>query len=99
MRATTSVLPLLLSLCLGTSAPAQPFPIDSLVVEGDVVAGVGTVTSISNLVVNDNGDWIVEADTNNPNTNADVVFIKNGAVLLREGDPLLPFGSTTFRVL
>lgn len=73
----------------------SPFPITVLVVEGDTVTGVGLVTSIDNLAVNPNGDWLVEADTNNPDTDADGVLLRNGALYLREGDPLTnPLGSS-----
>jgi len=63
--------------------------------EGDAIPGVGNVTSINNLAINDDGEWIVEVDTDNPNTDADAALIKNGDLFLREGDPLaLPAGST-----
>lgn len=75
-------------------ASAQPYTITPLVVEGDVIPGVGNVVSISNLVVNDAGDWIVEVDTDHANTDADVVLVRNGVVLLREGGLLAaPAGS------
>jgi len=59
-----------------------------LVKDGDLVAGVGTVTSIDNFGVNSSGTWIVEADTDNPTAAVDGVLIRNGAVILRQGDPL-----------
>jgi hypothetical protein len=66
-----------------------------LVLEGDSVTGVGNVTSIQNLAVNNNGDYLVEADTDNPNTDEDYVLLKNGTLLLREGQALpLPVGAT-----
>lgn len=66
-----------------------------LVLEGDVVAGVGTITRIDNVAVNNNGDWFVEADTDFSDTDADQVLLRNGALFLREGDVLpLPVGAT-----
>ncbi len=81
---TTSIL--LASIAATSSALAQA-PI-VLVNDGQVIPGVGNVTSIDNLAVNVNGDWIVEADTDNPSTAADGVLLKNGIVLLRQSDPV-----------
>ncbi|TAH34331.1 MAG: hypothetical protein EYC70_15400 [Planctomycetota bacterium] len=73
----------------------QPF-IEPAVLEGDNVAGVGLVTLIDNLAINDSGDWRVEADTDNADTNADSVMLSPGlTVFLREGDALtLPAGAS-----
>ncbi len=72
----------------GTSYALSPYPIIVLVLEGDAVPGVGNVTSIDNLAVNDNGDWMVEADTDYANTDLDTVLLLNGVLHLREGDAL-----------
>ncbi|HUU97112.1 MAG TPA: hypothetical protein VM487_15345 [Phycisphaerae bacterium] len=81
-----------LSMCvvLGTAAAsANPdFTIETLVLEGDSVPGVGLVTYIDNLAINNLGMWIVEADTDHANTDADSVLIRDGVLYLREGDPL-----------
>ncbi|MCS7034610.1 MAG: hypothetical protein NZ561_11565 [Phycisphaerae bacterium] len=68
----------------------------SLVKRGDTVPGVGNVTLIQNLSVNNSGQWLVEADTDGPTT-GDVVLLKNGNLFLREGQPLPgnPPGSVT----
>ncbi len=72
----------------------QPFTITQLVLEGDFVPGVGTVTRIDNLAVNNDGQWIVEADTNAP-SDFDSILIRDGKLYLREGDPLqMPKGAT-----
>lgn len=69
--------------------------IDAVLVEGDSVGGVGRVTRIDNLVVNNDGSWIVEADTDQSDIDADSVLIKNDILFLREGDPLpLPMGAS-----
>ena len=71
------------------------FSISTVLQEGDLVPGVGTVTRIDNLAVNDVGSWIVEADTDHSNTDADSVLVRDGVLLLREGDPLaLPVGAS-----
>lgn len=59
-----------------------------LVLQGDSVPGVGLVTTISNLAVNDAGEWLVEADTDNADTDADAVLLRNGTLALREGDAI-----------
>jgi hypothetical protein len=66
-----------------------------LIRDGDAVPGVGNVTSISDLAVNDAGEWIVEVDTDFAATTADGAVIKNGALLLREDQALAaPAGAT-----
>ncbi len=68
--------------------------ITQLILEGESIPGVGTVTFIDNLAVNNSGQWIVEADTNAP-TDIDSVLIRDGKLYLREGDPLeMPKGAT-----
>jgi hypothetical protein len=82
---------------LVTPALAFPTTITMVVKEGDVVAGVGTIPSgfgaSDNFTVNNNGDWIVESDTNNADTEADGVLLSgtgHGAFALyqREGAAL-----------
>ncbi|MHC5023465.1 MAG: DUF7453 family protein [Planctomycetota bacterium] len=71
------------------------FTISTMVIEGDTIAGVGSITRIDNLAVNDAGAWLVEADTNNADTNLDSVLIRNDLLYLREGDALaMPPGSS-----
>lgn len=68
--------------------------ISPLLLEGDSVPGVGLVTRIDNLAVNDSGQWIVEADTDLADTDRDQVLVKDGALYLQEADPLSePVGS------
>lgn len=69
---------------LNTSGPV----ITPLVVEGDDIAGVGQVSTISGFAINDNGDWLVEADTNNPNTDIDSVLLSGNGIELQEGQEL-----------
>jgi len=75
-------------------AQSNPAPVP-LLVDGDLVPGVGVVTSIDNLIVNSSGAWIVEADTDNANTDMDSVLVKNGALFLQEGQALVaPVGAS-----
>ncbi len=87
---------LLAGALLAASAVAQvPLPPELLLLEGDAVAGVGVVTRVDNVAINGSGEWLAEADTDNADTNADQVLIKNGLLLLRENDVLgLPPGAT-----
>lgn len=78
-----------LSVAAALCASASAQTITPLTVEGDAVAGVGNVTSIQNVAVNANGEWIVEVDTDNANTDIDGALIKNGALHLQEGQALL----------
>jgi len=74
-----------------TSASAQ---IDVALLEGTSFSGVGSVTRIDNLAINNFGRWIVEADTDGLTTE-DVVLVLDGAVYLREGGALAaPVGAT-----
>ncbi|MHC4946991.1 MAG: DUF7453 family protein [Planctomycetota bacterium] len=77
----------------GTATAGDPPPIFTLVIEGDAVAGVGNVTRIDNIAVNDAGAWYVEADTDFGNSDQDQVLLNgllDGAfvLFLREDDPL-----------
>jgi hypothetical protein len=84
----------MLAVC-GVAAGTPPFSIEALVLEGDGVEGVGLATRIDLLAVNNKGEWLVEADTDNADTDADSVMLKNGSLLLREGDPIdVPTGGT-----
>lgn len=66
---------------------AEDFSISVLVVEGQFVDGVGSVSRIDNLAVNNAGDWIVEADTT-ADSETDAVLLRNGVLYLREADAL-----------
>ena len=81
----------LLALSAETSAQAPK----TLVLEGDLVPGVGLVTRVDNLAVNDLGQWAAELDTNHVDTDADSVVLRDGALYLREGQALSePAGAT-----
>ena len=73
------------ALASAAGAAAAQSPV-VLVRDADGIPGVGNVTSIENLAVNSPGSWIVEADTDNANTAVDGVMIKDGVVVLRQGD-------------
>jgi hypothetical protein len=77
-----------LALVTAAGLPAAAQTITPILAVGDGVAGVGNVTTINNLAVNSSGQWLVEADTDNPDTTADVVLVKSGALYLRENQAL-----------
>jgi len=61
---------------------------------GDEIFGVGTVTGIVKMSINDAGDWLVLVDTNGPGA-SDFVLLRNGIPTLQEGDSLSsPEGAT-----
>ncbi len=62
---------------------------------GDDVPGVGLVTTIDTVSVANGGVWMVEADTNHANTNADQVVLRNGVLASRQGDALAAPAGTT----
>ena len=89
---TRALFGFLFVLALAATAPAQITP---ALVEGDAVAGVGVVTRIDNLAINDFGQWLVEADTDNANTDTDQVLVRDGLLYLQEGQALpAPAGAT-----
>ncbi|MEM6675611.1 MAG: hypothetical protein AAF726_22360 [Planctomycetota bacterium] len=77
---------LFLALALGSPVAAQNLAI--VVAEGDVVPGVGAVTRIDGVSIASDGTSYVEADTDNPNTAADFVLLRDGVLFLREDQPL-----------
>jgi hypothetical protein len=96
-RATTIVRAagLCAGLTLASVAAAGPTPTYTILYRDlDDVAGIGGVTFINNQAVNNNGDWVAEIDTNNPDTNANTVFVRNFQLVARENDPVPPAGAT-----
>ena len=71
-----------------TQAQYQMVEPGAAVTTADVVMSVGTVTSIENMAINDDGSWVVEVDTDNADTDADGAMLKDGVLLLREGQAL-----------
>src|SRR5690606_6679057 len=78
-----------------TTATAQSVEISIAAAEGDFVEDVGAITRIDTLAINNAGNWLVEADTDHPDTEADSVLLGDGDLYLREGQPLAePAGAT-----
>ena len=90
MRISPAASALLVSMLASHTVAAPLFPIQVLLRNGDPVAGVGNVTTIDNLAVNVAGSWIVQVDTDNPDTTVDSCLVKDGAVLLQENQALPP---------
>ena len=85
-------------LCAGAAIAQARYPTTVLVRQGDTVAGVGLVTTIDGLTINDSGSWLVKADTNG-DASTDSVLLKDGVLYIREGDPLaLPAGASVSSV-
>lgn len=93
MRPTPTCTALVACLALAASDP-DDVVITPLILEGDNVAGIGDVTTTGAVAVNDDGEWLVEIDTNNPDTDVDGALIDATGVFIREGAPLAdPFGT------
>jgi len=62
-----------------------------VVIEGDAVPGVGNVTFVYNLTLNDNGTCYVEVDTDNADTTIDGAILKDSAatLYLQEGQAIV----------
>jgi len=85
------------SAALALIAPATAQTITTLALEGDNIAGVGNITNIERMSVNSSGDWVVEVDTDNPNTNLDHAILSSVGYSNSEGLPLAtPAGATLF---
>ena len=82
MHRLTFVIAILLS---SAAVADDSFSISSALVEGDAVPGVGLVEFIENLAINDNGEWIVECNTDFADSDQDGALVKDGVVFLREG--------------
>lgn len=82
----------LASLAHASDPALQPVKVQ---LEGDLVTGVGLITTIDGLAVNALGQTILKVDTDNAVTTADAVVLKNGLLFLQEGQPLLaPAGAS-----
>ena len=94
--ATGPVVVLSLPFLFALSSPlAQGYPVEGLMDEGEIVPGIGQITAFLKVVVNDTGDWLAEIDTNNIDLSKDQALLRNGTVLLREGQSLAePPGAT-----
>src|SRR6185503_6273773 len=88
LRFALSVSAAIMAASITATSPARPIAVTPLVREGDVVAGVGTVTSINAISVNNTGHWLVEADTDAAAN--DVAVLRDGVVIHREGDRVPP---------
>lgn len=94
MNARTLALVATLGAALLAPAPASS-QIEVLVLEGDSVPGIGNVTRIDHISLSETGEWLVEADTDHANTDADTVVLRNGTLFLREGQAVAqPAGAT-----
>ena len=93
-RLRHSSLLLVLLLSVTRALAGSTYPVQVILKNGDAVTGVGLVTTIENLSVNNSGSFIVQVDTDNPDVNVDACLVKDGVLLVRENDPVpLPAGA------
>ena len=84
---------LVLSVLASPAAYAQT--LHQTIQNGDTVVGMGTLTHITNIFINDSGVWLAAVGTDFILENRDEAILRNGFVTLREGSPLLaPEGAT-----
>ncbi|QDU65600.1 hypothetical protein [Engelhardtia mirabilis] len=69
-------------------AAAGDWVFEPVVLKDDTVAGIGLVDGITDLALNDNGNWAIAVNTSFPDTFANSVVLIDGAVYYREGDPV-----------
>lgn len=86
----------LAALLAGPSAAQTLVP---LVLEGDLIPGVGTVTDVDHVTLRSNADWIVEVLTDNPDPDQDRVALRKGYAYLKEGDPVSAPPGAVIRIL
>ncbi|MCK4873308.1 MAG: PEP-CTERM sorting domain-containing protein [Phycisphaerales bacterium] len=95
MRRINGCLPVIAMTIAGTAG--AEIIVVPIVLEGDMVPGVGEVTggfsSVAELDVNNSGYWIVETDTTNPNTDTDSALVRGlgfspMSLYLQEGQAL-----------
>lgn len=87
---TVRMLPALVLAALAPAALAidPAIEVEVVALEGQSVPGVGAITFVNNLAVNDAGTTLVEVDTDHPNGDADAVLLRDGVLYLREGQSL-----------
>ena len=89
----------LLAFAPAWNAASANDPIEIVLLEGDLVPGVGHVTSMFDASVDDTGSWILHCETDGP-FNQSRVLVRDGSLMLQEGDPLGPgsFDSAAYLV-
>ncbi len=93
MRPFSKFLPLVAVASTVPLAAGQTLSI--LVAEGDTVPGVGTITRVDGVSIANDGSTLIEVDTDNADTDADSVMLRNGVLFLRENQALpAPAGAT-----
>ncbi|MEW6073531.1 MAG: hypothetical protein AB1726_13185 [Planctomycetota bacterium] len=88
MRALSPLLPSFAPLALAvllSSPPASAQSSRALLLEGDEIFGVGAVTGIQTFSINDNGEWLIVAETDAP-AGVNVVVLRDGIPTFQEGD-------------
>src|SRR5689334_15332151 len=76
------------ALVASAASPALAQTFTVLAKDGDSIPGVGLVTAIDDLEVNDAGTWLVRVDTDFATSPGDGVVLLNGNVHSREADAL-----------
>lgn len=88
IRATLGAAACFAALAASAYAIDPAIQVTVITVEGQAVPGVGNVSTVSNLAVNNAGTTLVEVDTDNANTDIDGALLRDGALYLQEGQLL-----------
>lgn len=78
-----NLLPYLTALVLPGLAAAQTPQI--IVQRGQAIPGVGNAGALQKFCINNDGEWLVLTNTNNPDEDIDEVILRNGFLTLQEG--------------
>lgn len=78
-----------------SSAQAVEPDFQILTQQGDQVAGVGLVTTINHVAVDNDGNTMIQVDTDNPDYDLDHAVLRNGVLYVQEGEATVqPAGVT-----
>ncbi len=70
----------------GSALGLPPYTVKTLTLQDASVPGVGLVSRIDRVTVDNDGRWLVEVDTDNADTGRDGVLLGEEGIVLREGD-------------
>lgn len=95
LRTTLAALALFTCAPVGAATPQSDWVVDALLIEGQSQPGLGTLVKPTGAALNNQGDWAAQVIVTPEGVSVRRVAIKNGAVVVGEGEPLAtPFGSS-----
>lgn len=73
---------------LAAASSVRALPVSPVLLQDDVIPGIGAVSALRSVAIDDDGHWIVYAETNFYLPFQDDVLFRDGVVFVREDDPL-----------